>query len=214
MALKCQPDCAALWHDLGVAYMYQAKVTTDAVKVKLFMGKAFQSLEKAVQREAENHTYWNTLGLAALSKGELHLDIHWLRIRFDRKSLRLLAKNNASPSKKGATIIAPVQHSFIEPVIINIFSYIFLFLEIDNKALAQHCFIQSIECEATNAVAWTNLGVLYLQSDDVGLAHEAFKVAQSVEPAYVASWIGQVWVLGVGSWSRFYMYVRKEIQLN
>ncbi|XP_075224696.1 superkiller complex protein 3-like isoform X1 [Lycorma delicatula] len=34
--------------------------------------------------------------------------------------------------------------------------------EINEKPLAQHCFIQSILNEEKNAVAWTNLGILYL----------------------------------------------------
>ncbi len=46
-----------------------------------------------------------------------------------------------------------------------------------------------------NAEAWTNLGTLYLKHDEVELAHKAFKKAQSLEPSYVACWIGQVGLL-------------------
>uniref|UniRef100_A0A3B3W316 SKI3 subunit of superkiller complex n=1 Tax=Poecilia latipinna TaxID=48699 RepID=A0A3B3W316_9TELE len=42
-----------------------------------------------------------------------------------------------------------------------------------------------------NVVAWTNLGTLYLKKDNIELAHEAFKIAQSLEPLYVNCWIGQ-----------------------
>ncbi|BFY97470.1 hypothetical protein BsWGS_00510 [Bradybaena similaris] len=58
-------------------------------------------------------------------------------------------------------------------------------------ALAQHCFIRSIECEASNVIAWTNLGTLYLSKGEIELAHDAFKTAQSVDPTYMACWIGQ-----------------------
>ena len=34
--------------------------------------------------------------------------------------------------------------------------------EIKNYALAQHCFVTAIDEELNNAVAWTNLGSLYL----------------------------------------------------
>ena len=71
-------------------------------------------------------------------------------------------------------------------------SYLLVSLAIDNKALAQHCFVKSIECDASNVTAYSNLGVLYLDHGDVKLAHEAFKVAQSLDPTYVESWIGQV----------------------
>ncbi|XP_043920067.1 tetratricopeptide repeat protein 37 [Protopterus annectens] len=72
---------------------------------------------------------------------------------------------------------------------------------IGNHALAQHSFIKSIQAEQNNTVAWTNLGVLYLQEGNVELAHEAFKVAQSLEPSYVNCWIGQALIAeSVGSY--------------
>uniref|UniRef100_A0A9J8A6G4 SKI3 subunit of superkiller complex n=1 Tax=Cyprinus carpio carpio TaxID=630221 RepID=A0A9J8A6G4_CYPCA len=43
----------------------------------------------------------------------------------------------------------------------------------------------------TNVVAWTNLGALYLKKGNIELSHEAFKIAQSLEPLYVNCWIGQ-----------------------
>lgn len=58
-------------------------------------------------------------------------------------------------------------------------------------ALAQHCFIKSVECESCNATAWTNLGALYLDKGEVKLAHDAFTAAQSIDPTYMACWIGQ-----------------------
>nr|XP_006811551.1 PREDICTED: tetratricopeptide repeat protein 37-like [Saccoglossus kowalevskii] len=62
---------------------------------------------------------------------------------------------------------------------------------INNAKLSQHAFIKSINAENNNVVAWTNLGVLYLVHHQVELAHKAFKIAQSLEPSYVACWIGQ-----------------------
>uniref|UniRef100_A0A3Q1LTF4 Superkiller complex protein 3 n=1 Tax=Bos taurus TaxID=9913 RepID=A0A3Q1LTF4_BOVIN len=62
---------------------------------------------------------------------------------------------------------------------------------IGNYALAQHCFIKSIQSEQINAVAWTNLGVLYLANEKIEQAHEAFKMAQSLDPSYLMCWIGQ-----------------------
>ncbi|KAM4576471.1 tetratricopeptide repeat protein 37 [Odontesthes bonariensis] len=70
-----------------------------------------------------------------------------------------------------------------------------------NYALAQHCFIKSIRVEPNNVVAWTNLGTLYLKKDKIELAHEAFKIAQSLEPLYVNCWIGQALIAeSVGSY--------------
>ncbi|KAL5004760.1 hypothetical protein ScPMuIL_018216 [Solemya velum] len=63
--------------------------------------------------------------------------------------------------------------------------------DLNKLDLSQHCFIKSIEAEGNNVVAWTNLAVLYRKKNNIELAHEAFKVAQSLEPSYVACWIGQ-----------------------
>ena len=62
---------------------------------------------------------------------------------------------------------------------------------VSNNALAQHCFIKSTQLESNNVSAWTNLGTLYLVNQNIKLAHECFKTAQSLDPSYVASWIGQ-----------------------
>uniref|UniRef100_A0A8C5IAR0 Tetratricopeptide repeat domain 37 n=1 Tax=Gouania willdenowi TaxID=441366 RepID=A0A8C5IAR0_GOUWI len=71
---------------------------------------------------------------------------------------------------------------------------------VENFALAQHSFIKSIQAYPDSVVAWTNLGALYLKKDNLELAHEAFKTAQSLEPLYVNCWIGQALIAeGVGS---------------
>eukprot|EP00118_Oscarella_pearsei_P013030 m.100186 g.100186 ORF g.100186 m.100186 type:complete len:1137 (+) comp37085_c0_seq8:16-3426(+) len=67
-------------------------------------------------------------------------------------------------------------------------------------ALAQHAFIRSIQLQPINAVAWSNLGVLYLLSGDKELAHEPFKKAQASDPDYVPAWIGQALIAeGIGN---------------
>ncbi|XP_067838960.1 superkiller complex protein 3 isoform X2 [Heptranchias perlo] len=72
---------------------------------------------------------------------------------------------------------------------------------IENYALAQHAFIKSVQVEQNNVVAWTNLGATYLKNESIELAHEAFKVAQSLEPSYVMCWIGQALIAeAVGSY--------------
>ncbi|XP_027001415.1 tetratricopeptide repeat protein 37 [Tachysurus fulvidraco] len=65
---------------------------------------------------------------------------------------------------------------------------------IENFALAQHSFIKSVRTEPNNVVAWTNLGTLYFKKGNIELAHEAFKIAQSLEPLYVNCWIGQAFI--------------------
>ncbi|XP_014670150.1 PREDICTED: tetratricopeptide repeat protein 37-like isoform X2 [Priapulus caudatus] len=66
--------------------------------------------------------------------------------------------------------------------------------EISNPRLAQHAFIKSIDAEKNNVIAWTNLGALYLIHENCELAHEAFKVAQALDPSYVYCWVGQAMI--------------------
>ena len=58
------------------------------------------------------------------------------------------------------------------------------------KSLAQHAFIKSIQSE-NNAIAWTNLGILYLVSNEYKSANKAFKEAQNQDPSYINCWVGQ-----------------------
>ena len=58
------------------------------------------------------------------------------------------------------------------------------------KSLAQHAFIKSIEIE-NNGVSWTNLGILYILSNEFKLANKAFKEAQNQDPSYINCWVGQ-----------------------
>lgn len=38
---------------------------------------------------------------------------------------------------------------------------------------------------------WTNLGLLYLNNEDLVLANEAFLKAQTLDPDYTLAWVGQ-----------------------
>eukprot|EP00095_Tigriopus_kingsejongensis_P006860 maker-scaffold176_size284796-snap-gene-1.23 protein:Tk06860 transcript:maker-scaffold176_size284796-snap-gene-1.23-mRNA-1 annotation:"conserved hypothetical protein" len=63
-------------------------------------------------------------------------------------------------------------------------------LKAENYALAQHAFIRSIEAE-NNAMAWTNLGILYLMKGEQELANKSFQEAQNHDPSYLRGWVGQ-----------------------
>ena len=62
----------------------------------------------------------------------------------------------------------------------------------ENYYLAQHCFIKALTLNDTNAIAWTNLGGLYLSLNDLQLANLAFTEAQKFNQDYVHCWVGQV----------------------
>ncbi|XP_072746078.1 superkiller complex protein 3 isoform X2 [Anoplolepis gracilipes] len=73
----------------------------------------------------------------------------------------------------------------------NILGIICMSPYIKNYVLAQHCFVMAIDRESNNAIAWNNLGTLYLHLGDIYRANEAFSRAQRADPSYINSWIGQ-----------------------
>ncbi|KAF7996121.1 hypothetical protein HCN44_010377 [Aphidius gifuensis] len=73
----------------------------------------------------------------------------------------------------------------------NLLGVISMNSEVKNYSLAQHCWIMAIDREPNNAIAWTNLGTLYLYLNDPYMANTAFSRAQRADPDYNNSWIGQ-----------------------
>uniref|UniRef100_A0A182VQN4 Tetratricopeptide repeat protein 37 n=1 Tax=Anopheles minimus TaxID=112268 RepID=A0A182VQN4_9DIPT len=67
--------------------------------------------------------------------------------------------------------------------------------EINNLALAQHCFVEAVTVDRkTAAAAWSNLGVLYLSHGPIGLANKAFGRAQQCDTTFMQAWIGQAMI--------------------
>nr|XP_042895616.1 tetratricopeptide repeat protein 37 isoform X2 [Parasteatoda tepidariorum] len=61
-------------------------------------------------------------------------------------------------------------------------------------AFGQHALVKSLLVNRHDAETWTNLGILYLLNQNIKLSHFAFKMAQSAEPSYPLSWIGQAFI--------------------
>ncbi|XP_067947219.1 tetratricopeptide repeat protein 37-like [Watersipora subatra] len=76
----------------------------------------------------------------------------------------------------------------------NCLGAIYLQPDLFDAAAAQHYLIRSVELDQNNVQGWTNLAALYLMKDDLSLAHEALKIAQSADPKYNECWTGQALV--------------------
>lgn len=63
--------------------------------------------------------------------------------------------------------------------------------EINDPALAQHCFIKAITLDKKTYTSWSNLGFFYLSQDDIKLANKAFSRAQQSDTTFLNAWIGQ-----------------------
>lgn len=73
----------------------------------------------------------------------------------------------------------------------NLLGVICATTDINNLPLAQHCFIKALELNKKAAVAWTNLGVLYLSQGEIKLANKAFSRSQQSDTSYENAWTGQ-----------------------
>lgn len=73
----------------------------------------------------------------------------------------------------------------------NLFGVIASSKEVDEPALAQHCFIKAVTLDKKTFTSWSNLGTFYLMQGDIKLANKAFSCAQQSDTAFLNSWIGQ-----------------------
>uniref|UniRef100_A0A9L0RXB6 SKI3 subunit of superkiller complex n=1 Tax=Equus caballus TaxID=9796 RepID=A0A9L0RXB6_HORSE len=190
LIIKKKEDYVPALKGLGECHLMMAK----AALVDYLDGKAVDYVERALeyftwalQHRADVSCLWKLVGDACTS---------------------LYA---VSPSKclKKAVRLDSNNHLYW-----NALGVVSCYSGIGNYALAQHCFIKSIQSEQINAVAWTNLGVLYLANENIEQAHEAFKMAQSLDPSYLMCWIGQALIAEtIGSYDTMDLF-RHTTELN
>ncbi|XP_035022262.1 tetratricopeptide repeat protein 37 isoform X2 [Hippoglossus stenolepis] len=199
-AMELRPGLSCLWKLLGDACTTVSSVSTNRAQVlmpALLAGldpnaeshvlNQAQTLKvgercyaHALKLVSEAPSLWYDLGLNYYHQAKLPISSEG-----DQNSQSLVLEKAQQCFKK-AIMMDCENHSYW-----NGLGAISMNKGLENFALAQHCFIKSIQVEPNNVVAWTNLGSLYLKKDNIELAHEAFKIAQSLEPLYVNCWIGQ-----------------------
>ncbi|MEE6508118.1 hypothetical protein FKM82_019100 [Ascaphus truei] len=206
-AVQHRPDLLCLWKLLGDACTCLHAVSPSKVKVNVLAilvgrNEDRQLLSKSEILELGGRCYGRALKLQSTSNLWCDLGInyycqaqHLLASDGKRNDTSDLLEKSLQCIKK-AVMMESGNHLYW-----NALGVISSSIGTDNHALAQHAFIKSIQCEQNNVVAWTNLGVLYLVNENIELSHEAFKVAQSLEPSYVRCWIGQALIAeAVGSY--------------
>uniref|UniRef100_A0A3P8YLR4 Tetratricopeptide repeat domain 37 n=1 Tax=Esox lucius TaxID=8010 RepID=A0A3P8YLR4_ESOLU len=79
-AIKLMPQSSNLWYDLGLNFYHQARlapcVQGEEHSSPLFLEKALQCVKKAIMLNSSNHSYWNTLGVVAMSRENYALAQH------------------------------------------------------------------------------------------------------------------------------------------
>ncbi|XP_008286814.1 tetratricopeptide repeat protein 37 [Stegastes partitus] len=210
-AVQLRPDLSCLWKLLGdacttvcIVSPNKAQVLVPALLTGSDPNTESQMLNQAQTLKVGERCYVRALKLLPeVSSLWYDLGLNYYRqatspssrTEEDQNSLSLLLEK-AQQCLKKAIMMDSENHSYW-----NALGVISMNKGLENYALAQHCFIKSIQVEPNNVVAWTNLGTLYFKKDNIELAHEAFKIAQSLEPLYVNCWIGQALIAeSVGSY--------------
>ncbi|XP_005505066.2 superkiller complex protein 3 isoform X1 [Columba livia] len=199
-AAKHRPDVSCLWKLLGDTCTSVHVISPTKVKVQVqgcLVGKDAdkQMLEKSELLILGGRCYGRALKLMALPSIWCDLGINYYRqaehltaVGTDMSEISELLEKSLQCIKKAVRLDSK-NHLYW-----NALGVVASCSAIGNYALAQHSFIKSVQAEQINVVAWTNLGVLYLVTGNIEQAHEAFKIAQSLDPSYLLCWIGQAFV--------------------
>ncbi|XP_037228601.1 SKI3 subunit of superkiller complex protein isoform X1 [Falco biarmicus] len=206
-AAKYRPDVSCLWKLLGdtctsVHVISPTKVNIQVPGYLLGQNAGKQILKKIKLLRLGGRCYGRALKLMPLPSIWCDLGINFYRqaehltaVGTDMNEISELLEKSLQCLKKAVRLDSK-NHLYW-----NALGVVASCSAIGNYALAQHSFIKSVQAEQINVVAWTNLGVLYLATGNIEQAHEAFKIAQSLEPSYLLCWIGQALIAeSVGSY--------------
>ncbi|KAL4684419.1 hypothetical protein H8959_022113 [Pygathrix nigripes] len=219
-ALQHRADVSCLWKLAGDACtclyaVSPSKVNVHVLGVLLGQKEGKQVLKKNELLHLGGRCYGRALKLMSTSHTWCDLGINYYRqakhlaeTGSNMNDLKELLEKSLHCLKKAVRLDSN-NHLYW-----NALGVVACYSGIGNYALAQHCFIKSIQSEQINAVAWTNLGVLYLTNENIEQAHEAFKMAQSLDPSYLMCWIGQALIAeAVGSYDTMDLF-RHTTELN
>ncbi|XP_073933157.1 superkiller complex protein 3 [Castor canadensis] len=196
-ALQHRADVSCLWKLVGDACtslcaVSPSKVNVNVLGILLGQKEGKQILKKNELLHLGGRCYGRALKLMSTSNTWCDLGINYYRqaqhlaeTGSSTNDLKELLEKSLHCLKKAVRLDSN-NHLYW-----NALGVVACYSGVENYALAQHCFIKSIQSEQINAVAWTNLGVLYLANENIEQAHEAFKMAQSLDPSYLMCWIGQ-----------------------
>ncbi|XP_069483747.1 superkiller complex protein 3 [Ambystoma mexicanum] len=219
-AVHHRPDVSCLWKLLGDACTALHCVSPSKINVRvlgMIVGKNVnkQTLNKDELLSLGGRCYGRALKLQTSANLWCDLGINYY---YQAKNLTEEQKSNAREilEKSLQCLKKGVMLNSQNHLYWNALGVVACCPEIANHALAQHAFIKSIQSEQNNVAAWTNLGVLYVANENIELAHEAFKVAQSLEPSYVKCWIGQALIAeAVGSYETMDLFRHTtELSMN
>ncbi|XP_041042380.1 tetratricopeptide repeat protein 37 isoform X3 [Carcharodon carcharias] len=189
-SVQCRPDVSCLWKLIGdtcttlhVLSPAKVNIKVSAVLIGQNEKRNVQSLNKSELLQLGGRSYGRALTLMSTS-ANLWCD---LGMNYYRQAQHLGTTGElnvvsellekALQCLKKSVMLGSKNHQYW-----NALGVVASYKGVEKYALAQHAFIKSVRIEQN-------------------LAHEAFKVAQSLEPSYVMCWIGQALIAeAIGSY--------------
>nr|XP_040129175.1 tetratricopeptide repeat protein 37 isoform X2 [Ictidomys tridecemlineatus] len=200
-ALQHRADVSCLWKLVGDACtslyaVSSSKVNVNILGVLLGQKEEKQALKKTELLHLGGRCYGRALKLMSTSNTWCDLGINYYRqaqhlaeMGSSMNDLKELLEKSLHCLKKAVRLDSN-NHLYW-----NALGVVACYRGVGNYALAQHCFIKSIQSEQIQA-------------------HEAFKMAQSLDPSYLMCWIGQALIAEtVGSYDTMDLF-RHTTELN
>ncbi|XP_058454804.1 tetratricopeptide repeat protein 37 isoform X2 [Malaya genurostris] len=199
-AIKMKPNFVCLWKQLGnildtvaefpkskaqllldgtlAGVSHRSEVMLEGVKLFQLAGRCYS---RAIKLRTEDSLLWYELAANHYRRAKCHggnpedgQNLFTLAVECAKQSIKL------EPSRWQNW---------------NLLGVICASKQVNNLALAQHCFIEAISVDKkTASVGWSNLGVLYLLQGETSLANKAFGRAQQTDTTYMNAWIGQAMI--------------------
>uniref|UniRef100_A0A452HAC5 Uncharacterized protein n=1 Tax=Gopherus agassizii TaxID=38772 RepID=A0A452HAC5_9SAUR len=198
-ATKHRPDVSCLWKLLGDACTIVHVISSSRVNVKVLGSLLGQNEGKQMLKKSEilslgGRCYGRALKLMSSPNTWCDLGINYYRqaqhltaASCDMNEISELLEKSLQCLKKAVSLDSK-NHLYW-----NALGVVACCSGVGNYALAQHSFIKSVQAE--QIVSAVGSYCLF------EMAHEAFKVAQSLEPSYLMCWIGQALIAeAVGSY--------------
>ncbi|XP_048667410.1 tetratricopeptide repeat protein 37 isoform X2 [Marmota marmota marmota] len=200
-ALQHRADVSCLWKLVGDACtslcaVSSSKVNVNILGVLLGQKEGKQALKKTELLHLGGRCYGRALKLMSTSNTWCDLGINYYRqaqhlaeMGSSMNDLKELLEKSLHCLKKAVRLDSN-NHLYW-----NALGVVACYSGVGNYALAQHCFIKSVQSEQIQA-------------------HEAFKMAQSLDPSYLMCWIGQALIAEtVGSYDTMDLF-RHTTELN
>uniref|UniRef100_A0A182PIB7 Tetratricopeptide repeat protein 37 n=1 Tax=Anopheles epiroticus TaxID=199890 RepID=A0A182PIB7_9DIPT len=201
-AIKMKPNFICLWHQLAKILDTVASFPSTHSHLEVEGSLAGSELREHVLLKRNQLSELAGRCYGRIVKQNPDSSVYWYELAANHFRRAMELPSNA-PSGERTKMLTIAQDMAKQAIKLdparwqnwNLLGVICATSEVNNLALAQHCFVEAVTVDRkTAASAWSNLGVLYLCHGPLGLANKAFGRAQQCDTTFMNAWIGQAMI--------------------